>query len=232
MTGWFITGTDTGVGKTRVAAGLIAALRSRGVKALGMKPVACGLVSEGGVHYSEDVDAICHSSGQKPASFSLNPYKFIRPVSPHIAAELEGKSIELDVIVREFSTLAADGPVVVEGAGGWEVPISDSQSMADVARALQLPVVLVVGLRLGCLNHALLTARAIAATGLPLAGWIGNRIDEDFAESEANLATLCSRLGSTPLAVLPYSHSPRSALPALGEAATHLLGAAHRAGDR
>jgi dethiobiotin synthetase len=111
----------------------------------------------------------------------------------------------------------------VEGAGGWLVPISARETMADVAVALALPVILVVGMRLGCLNHALLSARAIAASGLPLAGWVANRIDEDFAEPEANLATLSARLGSAPLAELPYSHSLRSALPALAGAASMLL---------
>ncbi len=226
MKGYFITGTDTGVGKTRVAAGLIWAFRARKLTALGMKPVACGLLDDNGHYYSEDVDMICRYSGQDPGLPGVNPYAFREPVSPHIAASLNGVSIEISEIRRHFLSIAAnDAIIVVEGAGGWETPISDTHTMADVALELGLPVILVVGLQLGCLNHALLTARAVAATGLPLAGWIGNRLDEDFAEPDANLATLRARLGSAPLAVLPYSHSMRSALPALGEAAERLLSA-------
>jgi dethiobiotin synthetase len=229
MKGYFIAGTDTGVGKTRVTAGLISAFRSRNVSALGMKPVACGLLNDNGRLYSEDVDIICRYSGQDPGLPDVNPYAFQPPVSPHIASKLARRNIEISEIRRHFSLIAAnDAIVVVEGAGGWETPISDTHTMADVARSLGLPVILVVGLRLGCLNHALLTARSISAAGLPLAGWIGNRLDEGFEEPEANLDTLRGRLGSEPLAVLPYSHSMRSALPALGQAAERLLGASQR----
>ena len=224
MKGYFIAGTDTGVGKTRVTAGLISGFRSHHLVALGMKPVACGLLNDNGRYYSEDVDIICRYSGQDPGLDDVNPYAFPEPVSPHIAARLNHSEIDIATIGRHCSSIAANAEiVVVEGAGGWETPISDTHTMADVALALSLPVVLVVGLRLGCLNHALLTARSISAAGLPLAGWIGNRLDEDFAELDANLATLRARLGAEPLAVLPYSHSVRSALPALGEAAGRLL---------
>lgn len=224
MKGLFIAGTDTGVGKTRVTAGLVTAFRSLGLDALAMKPVASGLFKDNGRYISEDVDAICRASGQDPALPEVNPYAFEDPISPHIAAKKIGVVIDIDKICSHFSSIASKSNlVVVEGAGGWLAPISEQQTMADVARALSLPVVLVVGLRLGCLNHALLTARAIAADGLPLAGWIGNRIDENFAEPESNLDTLAARLGCPPLAVLPFSHSQRSALPALREAAGRLV---------
>lgn len=222
--GYFITGTDTSVGKTRVTAGLIAGFRSLGLAAGGMKPVASGLIEDHGRYYSEDVDIICRYSEQDPGSPAVNPFAFRQPVSPHIAAARAGISIDIDSIRDQFSSISANyTPVCVEGAGGWLAPISERESMADIAVALGLPVVLVVGLRLGCLNHALLTARSIRAAGLPLAGWIGNRIDADFAEPEANLLTLSARLGAPPLAVLPYSHSLRSAWPALADAARHLL---------
>jgi dethiobiotin synthetase len=229
MMGYFIAGTDTAVGKTRVAAGLISAFRARGLNALGMKPVACGLLNDNGLYYSEDVDIICRFSGQDPGLPEVNPYAFLEPVSPHIAASLNNVRIEISEIRRYFSLIATNNAViVVEGAGGWETPISAKHTMADVALALGLPVILVVGLRLGCLNHTLLTTRAIGASGLTLAGWIGNRVDENFAEPDANLATLRARLGSAPLAVLPYSQSMRSALPALAEAADRLLSASEK----
>jgi len=230
MSGYFIAGTDTGIGKTRVTAGLITTFRNRGLDAVGMKPVACGLINDNGHFFSEDVDIICRSSGQDPALPEVNPYSFREPISPNIAARINRKSIDLSEIGRYFSLIAAKGKFpFIEGAGGWYTPISEDQTMADIARLMKLPVILVVGLRLGCLNQALLSARAICADGLPLAGWIGNRIDEDFAEPEANIETLTMRLGSAPLAVLPYSHSLRSALPALGEAADQLLaGSVHR----
>jgi dethiobiotin synthetase len=227
--GFFVAGTDTAVGKTRVTAGLIAGFRALQLAAGGMKPVACGLIEANGRYFSEDVDMMCRYSGQDPESDAVNPYAFRPPISPHIAAAHAGTAIELDAILRSFSAIAADhSPVCVEGAGGWLTPISERQTMADIAIALDLPVVLVVGLRLGCLNHSLLTALAIRAGGLPLAGWIANRIDPDFAESEANLATLATRLGSAPLAVLPHSGSLRSALPALAGAASQLVNAASR----
>jgi dethiobiotin synthetase len=189
-----------------------------------MKPVACGLIDDNGRYLSEDVDMICRASGQDPSLPEVNPYAFREPVSPHIAARLNDTTIELSEIRRYFSLIAAKSKVlVVEGAGGWQTPISEQQTMADVARALQLPVILVVGLRLGCLNHALLTAMAIRADGLSLAGWIGNRVDETFAEPDANIATLAARLGSAPLALLPFSHAPRSAQPALDAAIGRLL---------
>ena len=225
--GFFIAGTDTAVGKTRVTAGLIAGFRALQLAAGGMKPVACGLIEANGRYFSEDVDMMCRYSGQDPESEAVNPYAFRPPISPHIAAAHAGIAIELDAIVGHYSSIATDhAPICVEGAGGWLTPISERQTMADIAIALELPVVLVVGLRLGCLNHSLLTALAIRSTGLPLAGWIANRIDPDFAEAEANLATLTTRLGSAPLAVLPHSGSLRSALPALAGAAGELLRAA------
>lgn len=224
MRGCFIAGTDTDVGKTRVTAGLITALRERGVVATGMKPVVCGLIEDNGRYSSEDVDKICAESGQSPADRDVNPYAFPEPISPNIAAKKHATCIDISIIKGHFSSIShLSAFPVVEGTGGWLAPISDAHTMADIAVALGLPVILVVGLRLGCLNHALLTAQAIRASGLPLAGWIGSRVVEDFAEAEANIDTLTARLGSAPLALLPYSHSPRSALPALREAVTKLL---------
>lgn len=224
MRGCFIAGTDTGVGKTRVTAGLITALREAGVAAAGMKPVVCGLIEDNGRYFSEDVDNICTASGQIPTDRDVNPYAFPEPISPNIAAKKHGTCIDISVIKGHFSSISRLSAFpVVEGTGGWLAPISDEHTMADIAVELGLPVILVVGLRLGCLNHALLTAQGIRASGLPLAGWIGSRVVEDFAEAEANIDTLTARLGAPPLAVLPYSHSPRSALPALRTVAAKML---------
>jgi dethiobiotin synthetase len=224
MSGYFIAGTDTAVGKTRVTAGLIAGFRACGVAAGGMKPVSAGLFSDNGVLFSEDVDIIMSYSGQLLSDPELNPYRLAEPISPHIAAAHEARQIDPIVVTTAFQSLSQRYPVVVvEGAGGWLTPINEHQTMADVAEALGQPVILVVALRLGCLNHSLLTAESIARFKLPLAGWVANRVDDQMAEIDANIATLSLRLGSEPLAVLPYSHSLRSAFPALQTAAATLL---------
>jgi len=199
--GWFIAGTDTGVGKTRVTAGLLAALKARGVRAAGMKPVAAGRSGP----ENEDVAALRAQSCAGLAAQDMNPYCLEEPISPHLAALREGIVIEPDRIIAAHRRLAARCEVVlVEGAGGWLAPISATATMADVARALGLPVVLVVGLRLGCLNHALLSAAAISQQGLTLAGWIGSLIDPSMRALDGNLATLVARLPAPMLGVLPH----------------------------
>src|SRR5829696_2696194 len=176
--GVFVTGTDTGVGKTFVAAAMIRALTREGLRVAGMKPVAAGANrTSAGLLRNGDALALAAASNVPLPYESLNPYCFLSAVSPHIAAADEGVTIETQVIQSHFEKLAmlADF-IVVEGAGGWFAPISLSQTMADVALALGLPVLLVVGLRLGCLNHSLLSQRAIEARGAKFAGWIGNGI--------------------------------------------------------
>lgn len=204
--GVFVTGTDTEVGKTFVATVLIRALARAKIRVAGMKPVAAGAVQTGAGSRNEDALALA-AAGNVAAPYDLiNPYCLEAAVSPHLAAADEGVIIDTKVIKASFESLliqAADF-VVVEGAGGWLAPIGETQTMADVALALDLPVVLVVGLRLGCLNHSVLTKRAIEASGLPLAGWIGNAIDPKFQRSEENLTTLERMLGAAPIAVLPY----------------------------
>ena len=190
--GFFVTGTDTGVGKTRVAVALIHALRARGLRVAAMKPVAAGHAPG---ELNEDVAALLQATNAAADLRDVNPYAFAEPVAPHIAAQLAGVRIELDVIATAYFRLAATADVVVvEGAGGWRVPLNERDDMADLAQRLDLPVVLVVGLRLGCLNHALLTAESIAHRQLPWAGWVGNHVDPAMACQAENVAALHARL--------------------------------------
>ncbi len=219
----FITGTDTGVGKTHVSLALIRGLVRDGRRVAAMKPVAAGAMPAAGPASGTDAAAhtvaIRQSGGLRNDDAlllaaaanvvvpyeTLNPYCLGPPVSPHIAAEEAGITIDPVLIRREFDKLARQADcVVVEGAGGWLAPISRTQTMADVALALELPVILVVGLRLGCLNHALLTVRAVRASGLNLVHWIANAIEPQFERSAENLAWLRATLGP-PLAVVPHS---------------------------
>jgi dethiobiotin synthetase len=219
--GFFVTGTDTGIGKTRVSAGLLKALAESSLKTVGMKPVASGAdLSARGLR-NEDALALQAAASLKRDYGLVNPYCFAPPVAPHLAAREAGVEIELEKILTSYGELCrgADA-VVVEGVGGWQVPLSDSLELPDLARALDLPVVLVVGMRLGCLNHAALTARAIRADGLELAGWVANAIDPDFQRPEANLATLQAELGAPLLGQLPYAPKARA------EAAAQVLAAA------
>lgn len=203
--GVFIAGTDTGVGKTRVAVALLQALEGRGIAALGVKPVATGLDASGN---HEDVARLRAAS--RPADpadpADVNPYRFAPPVSPHLAARWAGITIEPQRIAAACERLARRGDaLVVEGTGGWLAPIGETLTMADIARALALPVVLVVGVRLGCLNHALLTARAIRADGLALAGWIGSVLEPHMLGRDDNVATLRERLPAPHLGLLAHS---------------------------
>jgi dethiobiotin synthetase len=207
--GFFIAGTDTGVGKTVVATGLVKALVQRGLRVAAMKPIAAGAeLTEQGLR-NEDAVALMRASNIDAPYDVVNPYCLPAPVSPHIAAHEAGVVIDISRITDSFNKLTVHADyVVVEGAGGWLVPIDDRATMADIARALGLPVVLVVGLRLGCLNHALLSAQAIQASGLKLAAWIGNQIDPDFARLPENLATLEQRLHMPPAAIVPFNQDP------------------------
>lgn len=204
--GWFITGTDTGVGKTRAAHTLLFAATRAGLRAVGMKPVASGCrVTPEGLR-SEDARMLMQAANVTAAYEDINPYAFAPAISLNLAAREAGATIQLNVIREHFKKLLAKADyVVVEGAGGWFAPISDEHTMADVARALELPVVLVVGMRLGCLNHALLTQAAIERSELSFAGWIANCLDPTMERFEENLATLESRLRAPLLTVLPYA---------------------------
>jgi len=209
MIGIFVTGTDTGVGKTLVSAGLLHALSAHHPCVVGMKPVAAGVVPWGDDWASEDAIALRSASTLAVAPELDNPVLLLDPLSPHIAAARAGVQIDIAAIVRSYQALAAQADaVVVEGAGGFLVPLTDTETGADLALALALPVVLVVGLRLGCLNHALLTAEAIRTRGLTLAGWVANRVDPDMDAVDDNIAYLRARLGAPLLAEVPYQELP------------------------
>lgn len=206
MQGYFITGTDTGIGKTRVTAGLLKAFARSGRKTVGMKPVASGAQTTPEGLRNADALAIQAAASEKRAYGLVNPYCFALPVAPHIAALEAGVEISLDTLRAAYAELCHGADtVLVEGVGGWQVPLSPALELPDLAREFGLPVILVVGMRLGCLNHALLTARALNADGLELAGWVANGIDPAFERPEANIASLEAELHAPLLARLPFA---------------------------
>jgi dethiobiotin synthetase len=209
---FYVTGTDTGIGKTVASTALLHALRARGATAVGMKPVASGCAATAQGWRNDDALALLAASDPAPAYADLNPYALPLPLAPELAARDAGIVVELAPIQAAYARLRAQSQsVVVEGVGGWAAPLSGDLDQVDVVRALDLPVVLVVGLRLGCLNHAYLTARAIAADGCRLAGWIGNEIDPDMALRDDNLALLRGRLPAPCWGWLPHVRSPDAA---------------------
>jgi len=217
----FVTGTDTGVGKTLVTAALLRRLRDDGALVAGMKPVAAGAMD--GPEGRANADALllqAESSVRHPYA-TVNPWLFEPAIAPHIAAAEAGQSIDTRRIAAAHERLCADAEVVLaEGAGGFLVPLDAGRSCAELPGLLGMEVLLVVGLRLGCLNHALLTAEAIAARGLAFSGWIGNCIDPHFPRREANIATLTARLPAPCLGIVPWMVQP-----AVAEAAAALSGA-------
>jgi dethiobiotin synthetase len=225
MAGLFVTGTDTGVGKTRVAVGLTQALAARGLKVAGLKPVASGCEPTPDGLRNADALALRAASSLALPYGLVNPYAFEPAIAPHLAAAEAGVVLQRAALVGTVQSVAAQADrVVVEGVGGFLVPLGPDWSAADLAADLGFPVLLVVGLRLGCLNHALLTAAAIRAAGLPFVGWIGSAIDPEFARATDNLATLTQWLGQAPLAVLPHAPdaTPDSVAAALAGAARGL----------
>jgi dethiobiotin synthetase len=208
MSGFYITGTDTGIGKTVAATALLHALRAQGLRAVGMKPVASGCESSPTGWRNEDALALLDASAPQPAYADLNPYALPLPLAPEIAAREAGVEIELAKIVSAFERLRASADaVVVEGVGGWLAPLSAMLDQLDVVRALRLPVVMVVGMRLGCLNHARLTARAIAADGCELVGWIANHVDPDMQRQDENFELLGQRLHAPCWGRLPHDRA-------------------------
>ena len=204
--GWFITGTDTGVGKTLIACALMAALARAGHQVVGMKPVASGARRTPAGLRNTDAEALHAASNVGGDYADVNPYCFEPAIAPHLAAEEAGREIELKRILESYARLKQRARfVVVEGAGGWRVPLGPRWAMSDLARALGLPVVLVVGMRLGCLNHALLSVEAIRRDGVPFAGWVANGMDPGMQALERNLATLEKNIGLAPLAIFPHS---------------------------
>ncbi|KAF1704457.1 dethiobiotin synthase [Pseudoxanthomonas suwonensis] len=205
----YVTGTDTGAGKTLASCALLHALRNAGRRAVGMKPVASGCERIEGAWRNEDALALQAASDPRPAYADLNPCALPEPLAPELAARAAGVGITLPPLLEAFGRLRAQADVVVvEGVGGWAAPLAGDIDQADLVRALEAPVVLVVGMRLGCLNHARLTARAIAADGFRLAGWIASEVDPHMACREENLALLSARLDAPCLGRLPYCPAP------------------------
>ncbi len=205
----FITGTDTGIGKTRISCALLLAARRRPLKAYGMKPVASGCVFKEGQWHSEDADLLrAYSTTPTPDLALMNPYALEEPIAPQIAARHAGVSIELERLQAAHQALSYSANLlVVEGVGGWAVPFSDSTMQAHLVRALNIPVILVVGIRLGCINHALLSAQAIAADGCKLIGWIANRIDPAASCIDEVIASISEELDAPLLADVPHGLS-------------------------
>jgi dethiobiotin synthetase len=215
--GYFVAGTDTEIGKTLIAACLLRSLTSMGFRTAGMKPVAAGAELRDGEWHNDDSGILAaHASVALPQRLTT-PYLFRQPTAPHIAAALEGRSIDLTAILECYSQVTAlSDAVVVEGVGGFRVPLGRTLDTADLAQQLGLPVVLVVGVRLGCINHALLSAEAIAARGLALAGWVANTVDPNMLNAAATVEAIAARIDGPLLGRVPR----------LGAAGTELTAAA------
>jgi len=193
--GYFITGTDTGVGKTAVTLGLMARLQAQGKTVAAMKPVASGCEHSTAGLVNDDALQLQRQSSVVLPYALVNPYAFEPPIAPHIAAARVGVTIAIDTIRSAFDEIAGTADcVLVEGVGGWQVPLNDDETLVDLARALDLEVILVVGIRLGCLNHAMLTAESIVANGCAPSGWVANRLPPGAEYADENINALKSRL--------------------------------------
>jgi dethiobiotin synthetase len=220
MTPWsgFVTGTDTEIGKTLISSALIHAQAQAGIRVVAMKPIAAGSEWREGAWHNEDVDALAAEVNCPLPTELTTPYLLQTPAAPHLAAALEGVAIEPQRILSCYREVRAQAQaVVVEGVGGFRVPLTENFDTADLAVQLGLPVVMVVGLRLGCISMALLTAEAIAARGLTLAGWVANTVDPHMTMPEGNVQTLRERLTAPLLGVVPRLDRPIAAA-----AAAHL----------
>ena len=204
MSGYFIAGTDTGVGKTLIATALISRLVAAGQRVAAMKPVSAGCIRSSEGCLNDDVAQLRQAANVALPLDLINPYAFEPAIAPHIAAQQVGVEIDLARIEQAYRAIAAQADsVIVEGVGGFLAPLNRKQTAADMAQRLNLPVILVVGMRLGCLNHALLTVEAIQHRGITLAGWIANRIDPDMLAFDANLVSLQARISAPLWGVVP-----------------------------
>jgi dethiobiotin synthetase len=202
--GWFITGTDTEIGKTLIASALLHTLSLRGVRVAGMKPIAAGAVMHEDGLRNEDAEQLAAAASVILPAALATPFLLSEPVAPHVAATLEDVQLKITHILDCFQEVCSRAEcVVVEGVGGFRVPLSDMADTADLAQQLSLPVILVVGMRLGCLNHALLTAEALTSRGLTLAGWVANVVDPEMIHRDANIAALKQRLKAPLLGIVP-----------------------------
>lgn len=206
---WFVTGTDTGIGKTRVSIAIMKCLQARGRKVVGMKPVATGATDYGQGLRNEDA-LLLQQQGSLHVDYELiNPYVFAPATAPHIAAREAGVEFDLELIRRNFVRLADEADVVlVEGVGGWQVPLANHFTIANMAQAMDIPVIMVVGIRLGSLNHSLLTAASIRDSGVGFAGWIANIIDPQMPNIHEYLQYLEKNLDAPLLGIVPYLQDP------------------------
>ena len=203
--GLFVTGTDTEVGKTVISAGLVHALGQRGLRVCGLKPVASGCLETPDGLRNEDALALQAAANVELAYETINPYAFVPPIAPHVAAARAHKTIDPAVIDKARRRAAEVAEVVVmEGVGGWLVPLGPDTSVADMAVDAGMPVVLVVGLRLGCINHALLTAESVRARGLTIAGWVANALSTEMAAAEEVVAAIDERIGAPLRGQVPF----------------------------
>ena len=199
-TAYFVTGTDTDAGKTHVACQLITQYVAQGLKVVGMKPVAAGCELVNGEWVNADVQKLTAASNVKAPRELVNPYCFKEPIAPHLAANIAGVEIKIDKISHAYQQLTHIADVViVEGAGGFLVPLNEKDSLADLAEALAIPIILVVGMKLGCINHSWLTAEAIKARGLTLHGWVANHIDPNMTMRKENIETISEQLQLEPM---------------------------------
>ncbi|MCU7797740.1 MAG: dethiobiotin synthase [Candidatus Thiodiazotropha sp. (ex Myrtea spinifera)] len=210
--GLFITGTDTGCGKTEITLGLMHKLQQRGDRVLGMKPVASGADETVEGLRNEDALRIQSQCSQQVSYDLINPYAYAPPIAPHLAAEAAGRPIDPQQLVDICTRLGsmADS-ILVEGVGGWSVPLNEDHTLGDLANLLDLPVILVVGLKLGCINHALMTESCINHSGSRLLGWVANQVDTAMDAREGNLRTLSERLSAPCLGVVPWLEQPTPA---------------------
>ncbi len=209
--GIFITGTDTDVGKTTISLGLIAALQDKGLSVGVMKPVSAGCELTGEGLRNEDAVLLMQQASTDIPYDIVNPYAFEPAVAPHIAAAEAGVEIDIEVICQCYLKIAEKVDVViVEGAGGWLVPVNEKETMADVVKALSLDVITVVGIRLGCLNHALLTSQSIEANGLTHRGWIANNLSRDNKKAKENINALHARISAPCLGEIKFNETADS----------------------
>jgi len=206
---YFITGTDTGVGKTLIANALLKLAHDEGLSTLGLKPVAAGCYLRDGTWVNEDAWELLQHTSVEAEYADINPVALHEPMAPHIAAAREDVTLAAEPLATHCRDWAERAEFcIIEGAGGWQVPLNDTESMADIATGIDAPVVLVVGMRLGCINHSLLTVAAVAAAGLELAGWVANHIDADMAVATENVATLGELIAAPLLGEIPVMDNP------------------------
>lgn len=208
---WFVTGTDTDAGKTLVTAGLLKAFEKLGKSTAALKPVAAGCYEdENGKLRNSDADILIECQTAQMPYQQVNPVTLREPLSPHIAARIDNKRVSVSQLVGYCRgvMMGKEDVLLIEGAGGWYVPVNDVETLERLPRELNTPVILVVGMKLGCLNHAMLTANAIQSDGLLIAGWVANQMDPNMAEFQANVDTLSRKIPAPCLGVIPWLESP------------------------